>query len=131
MVRREDLVLATDQLIYWAHWITPIIYPKRFDTHFFLAAMPPGQAAAHDLLESTDSLWIAPRAALDGAGENLPLADVTERQLRVLAELASVDEARSRFAADPPRAMLPRVEICDGVEHVIFAGDGPDSQHRV
>lgn len=39
----ENLVLAPDALVYFAHWITPERSPKRFDTHFFLAAAPSGQ----------------------------------------------------------------------------------------
>src|SRR5579864_470094 len=63
---QEGLTLATDELVYWAHWITPEVSPKRFDTHFFLAAMPRGQEAVHDQLETTASLWITPEAALAG-----------------------------------------------------------------
>jgi len=125
VLHREDLALATNDLIYWAHWITPVIYPKRFDTHFFLTSMPPLQAAAHDIMESTDSLWVTPRAALEGNSRGtIPMADVTEHQLRVLSELSSVDEARRRFTANPPRTILARVEVRDGVEHMILPDDG-------
>jgi len=57
MVQAEDIELATDALVYFAHWVTPEIRPKRFDTHFFLAPAPPGHVASHDGLESTDSEW--------------------------------------------------------------------------
>ncbi|PYN13458.1 MAG: hypothetical protein DME05_18540, partial [Candidatus Rokuibacteriota bacterium] len=40
MLRAERLTLATDGLVYFAHWITPEIQPLRFDTRFFAAAMP-------------------------------------------------------------------------------------------
>jgi 8-oxo-dGTP pyrophosphatase MutT (NUDIX family) len=63
-VEREDLLLATDCLVPFAHWITPAIVPKRFDTHFFLAAAPEHQLAVHDGHESVDSVWISPEAAL-------------------------------------------------------------------
>src|SRR5690348_11925547 len=59
IVAREGLTLATDALLHWAHWITPEAWPKRFDTHFFLAEAPQGQLAAHDDLETTESVWIA------------------------------------------------------------------------
>ena len=43
MARREALQLATDRVLYFSHWITPPSAPARFDTRFFIAAMPPGQ----------------------------------------------------------------------------------------
>ena len=65
MADAEDLVLATDALVPFAHWITPAIRPKRFDTHFFLALTPEDQVGAHDGHESVDSVWISPSRALE------------------------------------------------------------------
>ena len=62
----NGLLLALDELVPYAHWITPEGMPKRFDTWFFLAAAPPEQAGAHDGKESTDSIWVSPREALAG-----------------------------------------------------------------
>ena len=67
LAKVEDLVLACDHLVPFAHWITPETQPKRFDTHFFLAAAPPDQEARHDGHESTDSVWIAPHALIEAA----------------------------------------------------------------
>ena len=52
----NGMVLALDELVPYAHWITPEGMPKRFDTWFFLAAAPPDQLGAHDGRESTDSI---------------------------------------------------------------------------
>jgi 8-oxo-dGTP pyrophosphatase MutT (NUDIX family) len=60
------MLLALDELMPYAHWITPEGMPKRFDTWFFLAAAPPDQLGAHDGKESTDSIWVSPREALEG-----------------------------------------------------------------
>lgn len=62
----NDLLLALDELVPYAHWVTPEGMPKRFDTWFFLAAAPPDQLGAHDGKESTDSIWVSPREALEG-----------------------------------------------------------------
>jgi 8-oxo-dGTP pyrophosphatase MutT (NUDIX family) len=64
---RQDLRLACDQLVPFAHWITPEMMPKRFDTHFFIADAPSDQVALHDGHESVDSVWITPADALIGA----------------------------------------------------------------
>lgn len=65
----EDLELAVDCLIPFAHWITPKLVPKRFDTLFYLAAAPADQLALHDGRESVESTWISPRRVLDEADE--------------------------------------------------------------
>src|SRR5206468_3822499 len=46
MIRAERLTLATDRLVYFAHWITPEEQPLRFDTRFFAAPAPAGQEAS-------------------------------------------------------------------------------------
>lgn len=64
MVRAEGLELALDLLHPFAHWVTPEVSPKRFDTHFYIAAAPSGQVAVHDGREAVDSFWVNPRDAL-------------------------------------------------------------------
>jgi 8-oxo-dGTP pyrophosphatase MutT (NUDIX family) len=63
-LEKEKLILALDQLVHFAHWITPDNMPKRFDTHFFLAISPLGHAGSHDGRESVDSIWITPNGAI-------------------------------------------------------------------
>jgi hypothetical protein len=78
----------------YAHWITPEGMPKRFDTWFFLAAAPPEQVGAHDGKESTDSIWVSPREALEG-GESgrFKLPFPTTRNLIKLGKQGSVKAA--------------------------------------
>ena len=54
----------SDDVRYFAHWITPEGEPKRFDTRFFLARAPEGQAYAHDDGELIGSEWVRPADAL-------------------------------------------------------------------
>ena len=68
LIAAEDLSLALDALTPFAHWITPPIMPKRFDTHFYIAPAPADQSALHDGSESVDSTWINPTRALADAG---------------------------------------------------------------
>lgn len=67
MLAAENLVIASESMVYFANWITPERSAKRFDTHFFLAAAPPDQVALHDGYEAVDSVWIAPGTAMDRA----------------------------------------------------------------
>ncbi len=58
------MVLATDRVAYWAHWITPEERPIRYDTRFFVAATWPEQVAEPDGLEMVAARWIRPEDAL-------------------------------------------------------------------
>ena len=64
MCESEDLFLASDRLAYLAHWITPKIEKRRYDTRFFIAQAPEGQEGIHDGSESVNSIWIKPEEAL-------------------------------------------------------------------
>ena len=90
----NGMLLTLDELVPYAHWITPEGMPKRFDTWFFLAAAPPEQAGAHDGKESTDSIWVSPREALAG-GESgrFKLPFPTTRNLIKLGKHRSVQAA--------------------------------------
>jgi 8-oxo-dGTP pyrophosphatase MutT (NUDIX family) len=87
----NSLLLALDELVPYAHWITPEGMPKRYDTWFFLAAAPPAQAGRHDGKESTDSIWVSPREALEGGGSGrFKLPFPTTRNLIRLGKQKSV-----------------------------------------
>ncbi len=112
MLRKERLRLAYDQLVHFAHWITPDNMPKRFDTHFFLASSPVGHAGSHDGRESVDSLWIAPeRAIADRKSWNVVFP--TKLNLMKLAASRTVAEALAAARAKPPLTVTPWVEKGD------------------
>lgn len=67
MAKAEDLVLACDRLVHFAHWIPPQHVPVRFDTHFFLASMPTAQQVVHDGSETLDTEWLNPLKAINQA----------------------------------------------------------------
>ena len=117
----EGLTLATDELLHWAHWITPLTFPKRFDTHFFLTEMPSGQEAAHDQLETTAGIWIAPEEALARfEASEFTLVFATIHQLRALSGLATVAAARERFGGAAPRTIMPYVVERDGQQVILL-----------
>ena len=90
----NGLLLALDELVPYAHWITPEGMPKRFDTWFFLAAAPPEQLGAHDGKEATDSIWVSPREAMEGGNSGrFKLPFPTTRNLIKLGKQASVRAA--------------------------------------
>ncbi|KAJ3012448.1 UNVERIFIED_CONTAM: hypothetical protein HDU68_001181 [Siphonaria sp. JEL0065] len=59
--------LPLPSLVHWAHWITSAIEKRRFDTHFFLAALDtaaPSFTVAPDNTEITETEWISPKDAI-------------------------------------------------------------------
>jgi hypothetical protein len=83
--------LSADRLAYFSRWITPVSSPRRFDTRFFLAAVPAGQTAGHCQIETIDGLWISPREALARhAAEELPMMSVTREHVKRLADFTTL-----------------------------------------
>jgi 8-oxo-dGTP pyrophosphatase MutT (NUDIX family) len=58
------VTVDADGLVLFAHWITPEVETRRYDTRFFLAHMPVGQEAQHDNDETTELAWLTPDDAL-------------------------------------------------------------------
>lgn len=68
MMKRARLRYAVGHLIYFSHWITPPGPPKRFDTRFFVAPVPPSQRPRHHAEEVKEGIWLKPGEALERAG---------------------------------------------------------------
>jgi 8-oxo-dGTP pyrophosphatase MutT (NUDIX family) len=101
VVEREDIALTLDALTWFAHWVTPEIEIKRFDTRFFLAVAPAGQHPVHDDSETTHSEWLDPADAVERCRrDEIALPPPTWTTLRMLAKFRRIDEvlawARSR-----------------------------------
>ncbi len=108
MVCEEALHLAGDVLQPFAHWVTPEQSPKRFDTHFFIAAAPIEQLARHDGFEAVDSMWIRPVDALQDceAGQRTIIFP-TLANLALLAQSADAAAAIEAARRRAPLRILP------------------------
>jgi 8-oxo-dGTP pyrophosphatase MutT (NUDIX family) len=109
VLTRHGLVLATDLLVPFAHWITPAHQPKRYDTRFFVAEAPPQHLAVHDGSESVDSVWITPRQALaDTRAGRFKLVFATQMNLVRLGWSATVAQAMEAARATPVVTVQPK-----------------------
>ncbi|MEO7022171.1 MAG: NUDIX hydrolase [Ktedonobacteraceae bacterium] len=127
MAKAEQLVLAVERLNYFAHWITPEGMPKRFETHFFVTTAPAEQQAAHDHLETSEGIWIAPAEALARSKrDEFPLVFATIHQLRELATFTSIAEALQATASTPVKTHMPVLAERDGQIHVHLPEDEGD-----
>jgi 8-oxo-dGTP pyrophosphatase MutT (NUDIX family) len=94
VMAEAGLAPAIDQLVPFAHWITPRYRTKRFDARFYLARAPEAQSGLHDDHELIDSRWITPADALaETAAGKIRIVFVTRSNLSLLAKSATVDEA--------------------------------------
>jgi 8-oxo-dGTP pyrophosphatase MutT (NUDIX family) len=124
MIRAERLTLATDRLVYFAHWITPEVQPLRFDTRFFATDMPAVSAAVADEHEITEVRWLTPREALDAnARGDLSLRNPTIKNLELFDGAPSAAAALERLRGREIRAILPRVIFEGGERRVLNPGD--------
>jgi 8-oxo-dGTP pyrophosphatase MutT (NUDIX family) len=115
LLARRGLMVRADLLRPWARWVTPEASPRRFDTWFFFATLPPGQVATLDRVpgEADSGTWLRPSAALDAAraGEItlLPPTAVTLSELAAHADVAGILAARRTIAP-----LMPEVVMEDG-----------------
>ena len=128
IVEAEDLVVASDLLIPFAHWITPITGRKRFDTHFLVAQSPDGHTASHDGSETLDTVWIDPLTAITEAEEGKRrVVFPTRMNLKKVSQSTTAESAIRLAKITPVVTVLPEVHDVDGGRHLkipIEAGYG-------
>ncbi len=128
MLEEHDLFLDIAPLVYWSHWVTPSLEPKRYDTRFFVVPLPEGQAAQADFSELTEHAWINPATAA-GALERgeitvppptlLTLEDLRDSHARH-GSLHAMLAAESRRATP---AVMPRIEVLEDEYRVVMPWD--------
>lgn len=119
---KRGLVLRSDLLRPWAHWITPKIEPKRYDTRFFVAAIPDGQRARDVSTEADQVAWVRPAEAVERgwAGEWMMLPPT----LATLTELAEYETVADVLAAERSiNVYEPTAEIVDGEAFLVLPED--------
>ena len=128
LLEEEDLHLDVDRLVYWSHWVTPSLEPKRFDTRFFAIAVPPGQEASADLSELTQHAWIRPARAPEAIERGeirmvpptlLTLEDLAESHARHGSLEAMLAAERGRAAP----AVMPRIDASADEIRVVMPWD--------
>jgi 8-oxo-dGTP pyrophosphatase MutT (NUDIX family) len=127
LMRRRGLVVRADLLRAWAHWLTPEIEPRRFDTRFFVAALPAGQRTRDVGGEADRVAWMPPAEAVAGSerGE-MVLMPPTLTALKDLSAYGSVSDALDAAAARTVSRIMPKLIFGEG-DHLRFLLPGdPD-----
>ncbi|MBM3678812.1 MAG: NUDIX domain-containing protein [Actinobacteria bacterium] len=131
---RDGLEPAIDVLLLFGRIVTPQGQPKRFDTHFLVAALPAGQAPSHDAGETDDIAWVEPGRATDPAwASTLQLAPPTWFTLALVGHAASSRALRDWAAARDVVRIEPHLELTASGRRVTFPNEpelsswhGPD-----
>jgi 8-oxo-dGTP pyrophosphatase MutT (NUDIX family) len=124
---REETGIVLDDpaaLLEFSRWITPAEVQIRFDTHFFLAVLPPGQEPHVDGEECVEQGWFTPQGALEAnrAGE-IELVFPTIKHLEQLSDFASVDALMAYAHAHEVRPVHPRVLLEGEVARIVLPGE--------
>ncbi|MFF7072835.1 NUDIX hydrolase [Streptomyces pseudovenezuelae] len=124
-LERRGLVLRSDLLGAWTRWITPEFEPRRYDTWFFVAALPQGQRTRNASTEADRTVWIRPEDAADGydKGELLMMPPT----IATLRQLTAYGTAAAALAAAPDRDLTPvlaQARLVDG--EIVLSWPGHD-----
>ncbi len=112
------------ELIPFSRWITPAEVRTRFDTWFYLAALPAGAQARVDGSEVIDARWYAPAAALEAArGGELLLVFPTIKHLEQLSSFASADALIAHARGREVRPVQPRVLVSGETARIVLPGE--------
>ncbi|QKV94056.1 NUDIX hydrolase [Streptomyces sp. NA02950] len=127
---RRGLVLRSDLLGCWARWITPEFEPRRYDTWFFVAALPRGQRTRNASTEADRTVWIRPGEAADGydRGELLMMPP-TIATLRQLRPYGSVGEALAAAADRDLTPVLAQARLENGELVLSWPGHEEFTKH--
>ena len=103
-----NVYLTVDDLHPFAHWVTPEIETRRFDTRFFLARMPEGQQPKHDEGETVALEWLSPGEAIARfERREMLLPPPTWTSIRQLAKRSSIDDVLQWAASRPIVRVMP------------------------
>lgn len=124
IARAEGLRYLGDALHPFSRWITPRPFPRRFDTRFYVAVMPPRQMPIHDRAETTASVWISPEDAIAEYEEGaFPLVFATEQHLRRMAGFASIEEMIAATEMADLEPVTPQPIERNGEQAFLLPGD--------
>jgi 8-oxo-dGTP pyrophosphatase MutT (NUDIX family) len=125
LTEEAGIVLASAAaLIPFSRWITPPEVKIRFDTWFYLAALPDGAEVQVDGAEVVDALWYEPAAALAaGARGELLLVFPTIKHLEQLSSFDSANQLLGYAAGLEVRPVEPRVVMSGEHARVVLPGE--------
>ncbi|MGW4030946.1 NUDIX hydrolase [Streptomyces sp. NPDC004838] len=122
---RRGLALRSDLLGAWARWITPEFEPRRYDTWFFVAALPEGQRTRNASTEADRTVWIRPADATAGYDKGeLLMMPPTVATLRAVAPYATAADALAAAEEQDLAPVLASARVEAGSGEVVLSWPG-------
>lgn len=117
LLRRRSVALDIGATTRIAHWITPEVEPRRYDTHFLAAAVPASTPAHVDQGEIVEARWMDPgQARQEHEAGRLPMVLPTVRTLELLTRFRSPDAVLEYHREREVIPVLPRfVRTAEGI----------------
>lgn len=110
LLAEHDLHLDGGAVAYLAHWITPVVEPRRYDARFFAAAVEGGGELLLNEAEMSAARWETPEGALElHASGELPMVFPTVKTLESLVGFESPRAALEGLASRRVPSWLPRL----------------------
>lgn len=117
-------ISSPDELIAFSRWITPAQVKIRFDTWFYLAALPAGASERVDGREVVDARWYEPRTALaDASAGELLLVFPTIKHLEQLSGFESARALLAHARNRDVRPVQPRVVMHGETARIVLPGE--------
>ncbi len=111
-LRRRDLVVRSDLLSWWGSWITPIFEPRRYDTRFFVAALPQGQVTRDVSTESDQVVWLRVRDVIHEVDEDrMAMLPPTYATCLELYDSLTVQDALGSAETKDRSPILPEMQV--------------------
>lgn len=120
-VREETSIDLRGELVLTSRWITPEGLPKRFDTWFFLASVPPDLPVTLQESEAVDYRWIHPEEALrESEAGRFPMVFPTIRNLEAIAGFKTAGELMAARRGARIEAIQPLLIVQDGRKKIVL-----------
>ncbi|MFK8008612.1 MAG: NUDIX domain-containing protein [Saprospiraceae bacterium] len=120
-----NLDVAQEELIFFSHWTTPVIEPRRYATWFFFGEIKEEESEVTiDDSEIKEHIWLHPQVALNKLQEGkLAMMPPTIVSLQLIRKCLSVAEAKVKLQEEEPIFILPVLKLVNGKMVCMYEGD--------
>ena len=120
-----NIDIHKDELIFFSHWTTPVVEPRRYATWFFFGGIHHDFSTVQiDDSEIKAHIWLSPEQALAGFKKGkIPMMPPTIMSLQLISKCKTIAEAKQLLLQNEPLFILPILYRAKGKMICIYEGD--------